>query len=268
MRYYKILIWSNILMALDAVGWTGLTFKALKMEPDFILITLSFAFTWLFYTKDRLEISAADKENNPKRTAWYAQQKHLKKLMIFASFLVLACLLMRLSLLLPAFIGIVPCLFYTKKWTYKGKTYSLKGLPGVKVILVSFLWVLLTIGFPLSTVVSHLPPTAAILQLCLMVGFFIMLQIHTNDLRDIEGDAKENIHSFAVLFGDRKARIFGLFLICIATYFGWTLFNHAALLLFSFLLALRTLFYKKENDIYWQALISLQGVFAYFILGQ
>lgn len=254
-------------MALDAVGWTGLTFKALKMEPDFVLITLSFAFTWLFYTKDRLEISTVDSENNPNRTRWYASQKHLKKLMLLASFLIFGCLLMRLPLLLPAFIGIVPCLFYTKTWTFRHQTYSLKGLPGMKVILVSFLWVLLTIGFPLSTLPTNLPPIAAILDLSLMVGFFIMLQIHTNDLRDIEGDVKAHIHSFAVLLGDKKARLLGLLFIGVGIYFGWGLFNHAALLLFGFILALRTLFYKKEYDIYWQIIISLQGVFAYFILG-
>lgn len=253
-------------MALDAVGWTGLTFNALKIEPDFILITLSFTFTWLFYTKDRLEISTADSENNPTRTTWYAHQKHLKKLMVLASFLILGCLLMRLTLLLPAFIGIVPCLFYTKTWTYQHQTYTLKGLPGMKVVLVSFLWVLLTIGFPLSTIPSNLPPTNSILDLSLMVGFFIMLQIHTNDLRDMGGDAKAHIHSFAVLLGDKKARLLGLLFIGVGIYFGWGLFNPAALLFFGLILALRTLFYRKEYDIYWQVVISLQGVFAYFIL--
>jgi 4-hydroxybenzoate polyprenyltransferase len=265
-RYYKTLIWSNILMALDAAGWTGLTFKALKIEEDFIFIVLSFTFTWLFYTRDRMEISEADRLNNPERSAWYASKKHLKILVFLAIFFVLGCFSLRLFLILPTLIGIVPCLFYTKKWTYKGGTFSLKGLSGVKVILVAFLWVLLTVGFPISATTSDLPSFTTISSYSLMVGFFIMLQIHTNDLRDIEGDKKDNIHSFAVLLGDYKARLLGLVFLGVGVYCGWALFSHIALLFFGFLLTLRTVFYKKEKDLYWQILISLQGVLAYFVL--
>jgi 4-hydroxybenzoate polyprenyltransferase len=265
-RYYKTLIWSNILMALDAAGWTGLTFKALNMGVDFILMLLSFTFTWLFYTRDRLDISEADRLNNPERSAWYASKKHLKTLVFLAIFIILGCLSLRLFLILPVLIGIVPCLFYTKKWTYQKKIFSLKGLPGMKVLLVAFLWVLLTVGFPISSTASRLPSMTNILAYGWMVGFFIMLQIHTNDLRDIEGDKKDNIHSFAVLLGDYKARLLGLVFLGVGVYCGWALFSHIALLFFGFLLTLRTVFYKKEKDLYWQILISLQGVLAYFVL--
>ena len=261
-----MLLWSNIPMALEAVAWTGLTYKTLNLKPDFILIALSFAFTWVFYTLDRLDISEADWANNPERSAWYASKPILKKLIWIVSIFIAIVLPFRLHILLPALIGIIPCLLYTTEFKIGTNTYTLKSLPVMKVVLVAFLWMLLTVLFPVFSTESSLPSTIIITHLSMMIACFIMLQIHTNDLRDIEGDAHARIQSFAVLLGDKWARLFGLTLIGIGIYFGWHLFNTSNLLIFSSLLTFRTLFYSKAWDIYWQALITSQGVLAYFIL--
>ncbi len=254
-------------MALEAVAWTGLTYKTLHLKPDFILIALSFAFTWIFYTLDRLDISEADWSNNPERSAWYkASQPTLKILIWVASILIALALPFRLNILLPALIGIIPCLLYTTEFKIGLRSFTLKSLPVMKVVLVAFLWVLLTVLFPIFSTNSILPPTPIILNFSIMIACFIMLQIHTNDLRDIEGDAHAHIQSFAVMLGDKRARLFGLALIGLGIYFGWHLFTTSNLLIFSSLLIFRTIFYSKEKDIYWQALITSQGVLAYFIL--
>ena len=254
-------------MALEAVAWTGLTYKTLNLKPDFIPIALSFAFTWVFYTLDRLDISQADWANNPERSAWYkAAQPILKILIWIVSILIAIALPFRLHILLPALIGIIPCLLYTTEFKIGSHSFTLKSLPVMKVVLVAFLWVLLTVLFPVFSNNSILSPTPIIVNLSLMIACFIMLQIHTNDLRDIEGDAHAHIQSFAVLLGDKRARLFGLALIGLGVYFGWHLFNTSNLLIFSDLLAIRTVSYKKDWDIYWQALITSQGVLAYFIL--
>lgn len=265
MKQYKAFIWSNIPIALDAAAWTGLTYKALYMETDWVMVFISFGFTWLFYTKDRTDASPSDSINNPERTAWYAAQTRIKPIMWIVSAELLICLSQRLSILIPALIAIVPCLLYTKQLTVKGYSFSLKALPGIKVLLVSFLWVILTVVFPIVTIKTDLPK-GIVIQLCLMIGFFVMLQINTNDLRDIEGDAQEGIKSFAVLLGDKKARLLGALMIVLSVYFGWHLFERIPLLVFSVFLLLRTFLYQKEKDIYWQLPISLQGVLAYWIL--
>ncbi len=265
MKLYKAFIWSNIPIALDAAAWTGLTYKALYMETDWVMVFIAFSFTWLFYTKDRIDTSPSDIINNPERTAWYARQTMIKPIMWIVVAELLICLSERSSILIPALIGIVPCLLYTKQLTVKGYTFSLKALPGIKLILVSFLWVVLTVIFPVVTIKTDLP-NGIIIQLSLMIGFFVMLQINTNDLRDIEGDKQERIKSFAVLLGDKMARILGVLLITLGVYFGWHLFERIPLLAFSIFLLLRTFLYQKEKDIYWQLPISVQGVLAYLIL--
>ena len=254
-------------MALEAVAWTGLTYKTLNLQVDFILIALSFAFAWIFYTLDRLDISQADWVNNPERSTWYkASQPILKQLIWIISILIAIVLPFRLNILLPALIGIIPCLLYTTEFKIGANTFTLKSLPVVKVVLVAFLWVLLTVLFPVFSTDSILPPTAILFNFSTMIACFIMLQIHTNDLRDIEGDTQAHIKSFAVLLGNKRARLFGLALIGVGIYFGWHLFNTPNLLIFSSLLIFRTVFYSKRRDIYWQALITSQGVLAYFIL--
>ena len=253
-------------MALEAVAWTSLTFKSLHLETDYIIIFISFAFTWLFYTRDRLDISDADWVNNPERSAWYASQLFLKNLIVLAAMLITLSLPFRISILLPVLIGIIPCLLYTTPLRIGSYTFTLKSLPVMKVALVAFLWVLLTVLFPVFSTSSSLPSFIVIAKLGMMVGCFIMLQIHTNDLRDKEGDAQAKIKSFAVLLGAKKAKFFGLFLIASGFYFGWNLFDPINLLIFCSILTFRTLFYSKKRDIYWQAVITLQGVLAYFIL--
>jgi 1,4-dihydroxy-2-naphthoate octaprenyltransferase len=265
MRYYKIILWSNIPMALEAVAWMCLTFKTLNLQADFVLIFIAFAFTWLFYTRDRLDISTADLVNNPERSMWYAQQPYLKTLSLRLSALVLIALCFRLRLITPVLLGIIPCLLYTTQLKIGHYSFTLKALWGMKVVLVAFLWVLLTVLFPVYALnLSVFSKTVP--HLAMMIGCFIMLQIHTNDLRDIEGDSEAHIKSFAVLLGDKWARVFGLFLIVLGTYWGLSLFNAYNLLGFSTILAVRTLFYSKEKDIYWQILVTMQGSLAYFIL--
>ena len=254
-------------MALEAVAWTGLTYNTLNLKFDFVLFALSFAFTWIFYTLDRLDISQADWTNNPERSAWYkASQPILKQLILIASILIAIVLPFHLNILLPALVGIIPCLLYTTEFKIGTRFFTLKSLPVVKVVLVAFLWVLLTVLFPVFSTDSILPPTVIIFNFSMMIACFIMLQIHTNDLRDIEGDAHAHTQSFAVLLGDKRSRIFGLVLIGLGVYFGWHLFNTPNLLIFSSLLIVRTIFYSKKWDIYWQALITSQGVLAYLIL--
>ena len=254
-------------MAFDAAGWTGLTFKALHLDFDWVLVTLSWAFTWLFYTHDRLNISESDQINNPKRSAWYAAaQRFLKPIMLGVSIGILGLVSMRLSILLPVLVGIIPCILYAKKLTIGRFSFTLKGLPGMKALLVAFLWVILTVIFPVICTKSPLPSNSVLLSFCLMVSCFIILQINTNDLRDIEGDKQEGVKSFAVLLGDKNARLLGLSFIVAGIFFGWQLFNPVSLILFGFLLALRTILYEKQNDIYWQFFISIQGVVAFILL--
>ena len=221
-------------MALEAVAWTGLTYNTLNLKFDFVLFALSFAFTWIFYTLDRLDISQADWTNNPERSAWYkASQPILKQLILIASILIAIVLPFHLNILLPALVGIIPCLLYTTEFKIGTRSFTLKSLPVVKVVLVAFLWVLLTVLFPVFSTDSILPPTVIIFNFSMMIACFIMLQIHTNDLRDIEGDAHAHLQSFAVLLGDKRSRIFGLVLIGLGVYFGWHLFNTPNLLIFS-----------------------------------
>jgi 1,4-dihydroxy-2-naphthoate octaprenyltransferase len=266
MQIYKALIWSNILMALDAAGWTGLTFNALNIAFDWFFIALSFAFTWLFYTYDRMHFTEEDQLNNPERTAWYQRQTYLKPLLNITTILLIGFVALRPAIILPVAIGIIPCVLYAKPLKLGGYRFSLKALPGMKAYLVAFLWVLLTVYFPIISTNSPLPQTLNIFNYSLMVAFFIMLQISTNDLRDIKGDNQANIKSFAVILGDKKARLLGLLFIVFGVYLGYAIFHPILLFLFALLLALRTVFYKKEHDIYWQFFISIQGFLAFLIL--
>lgn len=264
-KWLKIFLWSNIPIALDAAAWTALTYKILQTKPDFLIIILSFCFTWLFYTLDRTRIHAADYINNPERTQWYAKQTYLKSIMISLSVLLAFVCSIYSSLIVPILICIFPCLFYAKNIKIYGYTFTLKSLLGMKVILVAFLWVVLTVIFPvIASKINLFRPE--IINLGLMIGCFVMLQINTNDLRDIEGDTKEGVKSMAVLLGDKKARLFGMCLIGVGMFCGWNFFKPISLLMLSIFLIARTILYRKEADIYWQLPISLQGVLAYFLL--
>ncbi len=265
-RILQIVNWSNIPIAMSAVGWTCTTFFVLKTSPDIVLVTLSFLFTWFFYARDRTNITKEDIVNNPKRVAWVKSHLYFQKLVWVAAFLILICLLLRPAIILPSVIGIIPCILYGTPVKLGKHEFTLKKIPGMKVILVALLWAVLTVLFPLLSNTSIVSSVNIFWELWLMVLFLIMTQIHICDLRDIEGDRKENILSFAVLLGDTKARIFGLFLVGISIYWGWGLFNSLALLLLGGLLAAQILWYNKQNEIYWRLPISSLGLIAYFIL--
>jgi 4-hydroxybenzoate polyprenyltransferase len=252
-------------MALSAIGWFAVVSNVFQVEIDYILLSAVFFITWFFYVFDRISPSEADKLNAPERAKWFKANQKIINLILFLLGLFMACLIfLRPSITTIIIIGALPCFFYAKKIKFGKNRFALKDLPGIKVVLVSFLWVLLIMG--LIILQFKLKPNIVMCKLGLMVMLFVMAQIHINDIRDIEGDVLYGTKSLAALVGIDIAKLLGIIFIYIAVLIGFGIFNGVILAALGIAFILVYLNYSNKKDYYWRLLIELQGVIVYISL--
>lgn len=266
MKILKNFLWSNIPVAMDAAAWTLLTYDVFGYRINGYMIFLSFGFTWMYYTYDRLHISVSDRINNPERSGWYESKKYLIYLVYAVALCLFFVLIKHKSLLWPILIGSVPCILYAKSFTIGGKTYSVKKIPGMKVVLVAFLWVLMTIYIPLINEKHVSVLSLRVSGYSILIFIYACILITMNDLLDVEGDRKLNIRTIPVLVGEKNTRIACFIFISVAFGLGLYYFTFWSLIFYSSFLAIRTLYYTKKWFLYWQNPVSLPAVAAYLIL--
>ena len=101
-------------------------------------------------------------------------------------------------------LGAASAYFYTRKpFSFKYHGY------GIPLIFLMFGPLPVLGSYYLAAGTLSLKP----ILLSIPVGFLTTAILHANDLRDIRHDAKAGIKSFAMVLGQRKAKIFYLFLI-------------------------------------------------------
>lgn len=252
-------------MALSAIGWFAVVSNVFQVELDYILLSAVFIITWFFYVFDRISPSEADKINSPERSKWFESNKNTIKLILFLAGLLMAIFIfLRPRIISIIIVGALPCFFYAKKIQFGKHRFSLKDLPGIKVVLVALLWVLLIMGF--IVLQFKLEPNVVMCKLGLMVLLFVMAQIHINDIRDIDGDVSHGTKSLAAIVGTDIAKLLGIIFIYMAVIIGFGLFNGVLLTALGIVFILAYLGYSKKKDNYWRLLIELQGVIVYVSL--
>lgn len=253
----KNIIWSNLLFGIEAVSWALFGGAILEQTVSISLLILIFCYTAGFYIFDRIDVSDYDEINNPERSSFYKKHKKTFRfvLIVFAG-LIVACTVLEPQILLPSLFGILPCVLYPKRIRYKQKMYSLKSVFGMKVFLVAFLWAFLSIYFPsvgFNWSMQH--------WLMFFYAFtLVSLQIHTNDRRDIKGDAKHNVKTFAVALGEKNAIVLSVVFILIGGFLATQFIGLWYAIFSSIYLFMITLFYKPKQDQNWQILIQTQAL--------
>lgn len=250
-------------MAASGAGWVLVTFQALALPRDGLLVGLAFILTVAFYTRDRLDVSerASDRATMPQRTAWMQRHERALTGVVWAGFLgALGLVARRPAALPPLLAGVGFALSYTVRWLpWRGRRVGWKHLPAMKMPFVALLWVLLTVFAPAAAYGVALQ--ARTWLLALPVCALIMVQILVNDLRDAEGDRASGTASLPVLIGVAAARRVGYALSVGAALLGLWVAPLPLLLtaLFSLWL-LRG--YEREADAWWRPWIEIQGAIA------
>ncbi|MFJ8475272.1 UbiA family prenyltransferase [Kitasatospora sp. NPDC094011] len=257
------LVWSNVLMAAGAAGWTVCTAAVLRLPVDPVVVGQAFLLTAVFYLRDRMAPTeqSADRVTMPGRTAWLAA--HAVALRRLGR--VLAALAALTAVLRPACLpwllgGLGLAAGYTVQWIpHRGGRVSWKQLPAAKEVLVALLWTVVTVLVPVA--VTHGPWDGRTALTAAALWCLIATQILVNDLRDLDEDRRRGTRSLPVLIGPLPARLTGC-LLCTAAALAALPLDSPALALTALATAVAVAGYRRGQDARWRPWIEAQGVLA------
>ena len=247
------LLYPSLVMAASAVGWSLSADRLLGLPHDAAAQALVFALAFLFYNRDRLADHARpdDVLNTADRARWFAaHERTLRVLSLGAAMGSVGLLALRPALLPPILAGFGFALAYNVRCLPGGK--APKQLPGLKTPYVAALWTLLVAGAPLANAgwpwAGHaVAEERRIVWTALALFGLVAAQVTVNDIRDVAGDRLVGTQTFAVLWGERGARLVALGCAALTAAAGFSL-RSAGLLAAAGYLAACAVAYRREAD--------------------
>lgn len=209
---------SSIFISINCLLLVYFSFFLYSISIDLKLLLSSFLLTFTVYNLDKLSGIKEDSICMKERAGFIERHKKILTYAIVASYIIAICLsfsnsLALFAILFPQFIGIM--------YSIKISDFRLKDITGVKNIVVALSWAVVGTFLPLENYRRNWVQILLIFYL-----FFTKLFINTVlfDVRDIEGDAVNEVITIPVLLGIEKTRI--LLLILNSTLIFWLVFSY------------------------------------------
>jgi len=234
--------WSALPIAIAAAIWSMLVYQALQKPVDIIIVAIAFTSCWFYYSRDRLQYSESERINSNERYKW--SNKYLSLLNKFALIILIALIIFRIRILIPAAIGGIMALLYGKTLTLGKLKLNIKKLPGGKIIFVGILWIILIVFFPVFNEAIY-PFSRVVFLLVSYFSLIIFTIIVISDIKDIEGDKAEGINTLAVLYGASAVRNICILALLLSVIPGYLLFEIPILFLSTLILIILVLFHDK-----------------------
>lgn len=217
----SLLIRSNFFVALNAASLVAETFILTGETIRILPVSVVFFSTILVYSFHRLikisKLNFPDSTENPAR---YINE--LKATCLIASAFLIVLLFYskgdELFFLLPA--GLITLGYSVSLFRYSNKYINLRSLPYAKVFIISLMWTLLTVSFPL---LKNEIATGYVL-IFLERFLFLMAITIPFDIRDMDSDKSEGLKTIPLLAGvDGAKRLSYLLLVvfillCLVTF--------------------------------------------------
>ncbi len=221
-QFLRILVYSNVLIALSAgifsLGWTNT--NNIANWTDYGLF--SFFATLTIYNLDKLWKIQWVKQ--PSEWLMWIQTHYIKIWIITFSSAILGIYFLNKVIDLTIFsgistilIGAICAVFYS----FPIKKFRIRNVPGVKALLIAFVWVLVIGLFPLMN--THQFSLESIYTFLFLFPFFLALTIPF-DIRDAE---KDEIHLKTIpqVMGAKFSKLFALSLLVSSFLFAIFIFN-------------------------------------------
>lgn len=267
-RVLKIFIWTGIPIASSAACWTLLAMNVLGLGINYTLISLSFLLTWVSYARDRLKFSEEDLVNSKERIFWY--QKYIRKPFYAIAALSFIPMVLRYEVIPLILIGGIISYFYraTIKIS-KNKSIRIKNVFLGKLTLVPLLWILLVIFIP-AYYTGLVPVHSSLFKISVYICLIVAIQIIISDFDDVLGDTTAKVKTMPIVLGIARTRVVLSFLALISLIAGLDIFPFAQLVIYTSILIVISLVYKKSSSNLVKLLVSSLGVIAVilYLLGE
>ena len=208
MNLIKLLVYSNIWIALAVSFFTWQSYILLNLKENWIILGLVFFSTLFAYNFQRLvKLGKIEYTYNP-RTQWIKENSVflfiLSGISLVAS-IVLGLMLSYKELFYLGGLSLIS-IFYAQSFL-KSKQFSLRDIPGLKIYLIAFVWA----GTALLPIVNQFEFTLSTLLLFLEKFIFILAITIPFDIRDLKFD-KVKLKTIPQLIGVNGAKVLSVLL--------------------------------------------------------
>jgi 4-hydroxybenzoate polyprenyltransferase len=205
----KFIINSHIFLAIAAASITLATQVQLGFRPQIdAFVAMIFLATIFDYNLHRfLTLTSIPESIHIEKNTWAAGNFTVLKVVIIISFALLVSTLFFLpvnTLFLIAPLAALTLLYSVSYLRNRWDGYRHKKIPGVKTVLLAFIWTAST-AFMVFFNRESTFETAGIIFICIERFAFIFAIAIPFDIRDMEVDRKSGINTIPIAFGPEKA---------------------------------------------------------------
>jgi len=210
-KLYRVLIFSNVLIALAAVAQCALAYRVLRLPFGIPVLAIVGCATLLLYNAVLLLSWPKDPAKSPYlRTRWVFGHPSVP---IAGTLLALSGLLCALScvgaetLFFLALLGVFGLLYGLPVFTFRGRKAGLRQLPGLKLFHIAAVWSLSTVGLPVLDAGASGAAGYEAGYLGSLTFLFMLACTLPFDIRDLRPDALYGLKTLPVLLGEGRARL-------------------------------------------------------------
>ena len=209
LKLLKFIVNSHIFLALAAAGITSATQVQLGFQPqiDAFVAMIFFATVFDYNLHRFLTLTSFPESIHIEKNSWAGSNFFALKAVIFISFTLLVSTLFFLRLNTLYFIVPLAALTLLYSVSYlknRWNGYWHKRIPGVKTILLAFIWTAST-ALLVGVNREYKPDSAEMLLVGIERFAFIFAIAIPFDIRDIESDRKSGINTIPIAFGVVRA---------------------------------------------------------------
>ena len=206
------LLFSNMLIALCAVAQGFVTYELLHVRPNAFILAVLFCATWALYNFSILLTRPKNPSDSPlQRIRWiFLHDRLLITVTLAASLaLIILCLFLSWSsLFLLLFLALISLAYASPLFRFRNKPFGLRGVPGIKLFLIAFVWSLSCVLLPileLENMQMDILFTETTLLLFVNEFLFIVALTIPFDIRDMHLDKQYALHTLPTMLGKQIA---------------------------------------------------------------
>lgn len=231
-KIVQFIIYTHLLIAGAAVAQCLLTYKILNAPYDGHILGIIGASTLIFYNLSIILSKPKEPlKSKINRTRWFYQNIYFNRLLTTIATITLFFCLIHIKVeivIIWIIIGIISFLYYLPIYRHANKKVGLRHIPGLKIIYITTIWLVSTIGIPVLNVhLDNYPIHYQTISIHTTAQFiFIFVCTLPFDIRDIEMDQKNHLKTIPVLLGRNISicityilLLIHLFIICLTSFY-------------------------------------------------
>lgn len=221
-KIINFFVFANIWVALNTVFFTATTMIVFSLEMNYPLLLFSFFSVLLAYNFQRL-VKFSNLSLYSERIQWLATRKKLIFFLVVIGLIgaIISILMLPIwvwyLLIIPAILSFFYVLPDFQGFRRKLNRFSLRNIPFIKIYLIAFSWMVISVFIPLFTASLLEEINLLIVVLILAEKFIFIIAITIPfDIRDIKIDEKEK-KTIPQLLGISRSKWLAVFLLLISS---------------------------------------------------